>query len=100
MRGLCAIRVVAIALMAWTGAAAQETKSGTNGTVTPDDYRIGPEGVLQVFVGKKETLSRTVSVRPDGGKMKRIPFNFNKAISEGCEQENFYVQDGDIVVVP
>ena len=32
--------------------------------------------------------------------MKRIPFNFNKAISEGGEQENFYVQPGDIVVVP
>lgn len=39
-------------------------------------------------------------LRPDGGKMKRIPFNFNKAISEGGEQENFYVQPGDIVVVP
>ena len=67
MRGRCAIGVVATALMAWTGVAAQETKSGTNGTVTPDDYRIGPE---------------------------------DKAISWGGEQEDFYVQPGDIVVVP
>ena len=44
--------------------------------------------------------SRIFILRPDLGKMKRIPFNFNKAVSEGGEQENFYVQPGDIVVVP
>ena len=86
------------------GLCAQETQvraRARTGPSTPDDYWIGPEDrSLQVFVWKNETLSRTVSVRPDGGKMKRIPFNFNKAISEGGEQENFYVQPGDIVVVP
>ena len=166
-----------------------------NGIVDPEEYRIGPEDALQIFVWKNETLSRAVSVRPDGkislpllgdvqaagqttrelrdtlvkryaefiaapeisvivndvksikvsvigevpkpgryelksrttvldmlamaggfgqfasrsrivilrpdgGKMKRIPFNFNKAVSEGGEQENFYLQPGDIVVVP
>jgi polysaccharide export outer membrane protein len=161
-----------------------------------EEYRIGPEDALQIFVWKNETLSRVVSVRPDGkislpllgdiqasgqtarelrdtlvkryvefiaspeisvivnevksikvsvigevpkagryelksrttvldilataggfgqfasrarifvlrpeagNKMKRIPFNFNKAVSEGGEQENFYLQPGDIVVVP
>jgi polysaccharide export outer membrane protein len=197
MKGFGVIAAVGILLLAWTGAPAQETKSGAaaNGTAAPEEYRIGPEDVLQVFVWKNEALSRTVSVRPDGmislpllgdvevagqtsrdlrdalvkryaefiaapeisvivnevksvkvsvigevlkpgrfelksrttvldvvalaggfgpfasrakmailrpegGKMKRIPFNFNKAISEGGEQENFYVQPGDIVVVP
>jgi hypothetical protein len=32
--------------------------------------------------------------------MKRIPFNYNKAVSEGGEKENFYLRSGDIVVVP
>jgi len=163
--------------------------------VDAEEYRIGPEDVLQIFVWKNETLSRTVSVRPDGkislpllgdvqaagstsgelrdvlskrfadfiaapevsvivaevksikvsvigevpkpgryelksrttvldilalaggfgqfasrgrivvlrpegGKMKRIPFNYNKVVSTGGEQENFYLQPGDIVVVP
>jgi polysaccharide export outer membrane protein len=167
----------------------------SNGGVDPEEYRIGPEDALQVFVWKNETLSRAVAVRPDGkislpllgdiqaaghttvelrdtlvkrytefiaapeisvivndvksikvsvigevpkagryelksrttvldvlaiaggfgqfasrsrifvlrpetNKMKRIPFNYNKAVSEGGEQENFYLQPNDIVVVP
>ncbi len=206
--------VLGIGLAAATTAAAQEVKptvaapapegkplaaggpeGSGNGYAQQEEYRIGPEDVLQVFVWKNETLSRTVSVRPDGkislpllgdiqaagqtareirdtlvkryseyiaspeisvivndvksvkvsvigevpkagryelksrttvldvlalaggfgqfasrsrvfvlrpenGKMKRIPFNFNKAVSEGGEQENFYVLPGDIVVVP
>jgi polysaccharide export outer membrane protein len=39
-------------------------------------------------------------LRPDGDKMKRVPFNYNKAVTEGGEQENFYLRSGDIVVVP
>lgn len=31
-----------------------------------DEYRIGPEDVLEVMVWKNEELTRTVSVRPDG----------------------------------
>jgi polysaccharide export outer membrane protein len=198
MKGGCVvIAAIGIVFLAWTDGIAQETKSGsaTNGTVDQEEYRIGPEDVLQIFVWKNETLSRTVSVRPDGvislpllgdvqaagqttrtlrevlvkryaefiaapeisvilnevksikvsvigevpkpgryelksrttvldmlamaggfgqfasrsrmvilrpdgGKMKRIPFNYNKAVSEGGEQENFYLQPNDIVVVP
>ena len=44
--------------------------------------------------------SRIVILRPDGQKMTRIPFNYNKVISAGGEAENFYLQPGDIVVVP
>ncbi len=167
-----------------------------NGTIDPNDYRIGPEDILQISIWKNEAMSRTVPVRPDGkitlpllndvdaagltpmefrdllikklteympapevsvivvdpksfkvsvmgevpkpgrfelrsrttvldmlalagglsqfasrskivvlrpegGKgMKRLPFNYNKAVSAGGEQENFYLQAGDIVVVP
>jgi len=197
MRSSRIVAAVGIALLTWTAVGAQETKPGSvgNGVTDPEEYRIGPEDALQIFVWKNETLSRLVSVRPDGkislpllgdvqaagqtarelretlvkryvdfiaspeisvivnevksikvsvigevpkagryelksrttvldmlamaggfgqfasrsrifilrpeaGKMKRIPFNFNKAVSEGGEQENFYLQPGDIVVVP
>jgi polysaccharide export outer membrane protein len=188
---------IGIVVSTWTAVLAQEAKPmpAANGITDLDEYRIGPEDTLQIFVWKNETLSRLVSVRPDGkislpllgdvqasgqtarelrdtlvkryvefiaspeisvivnevksikvsvigevpkagryelksrttvldmlamaggfgqfasrarvfvlrpeaGKMKRIPFNFNKAVSEGGEQENFYLQPGDIVVVP
>jgi polysaccharide export outer membrane protein len=32
--------------------------------------------------------------------MKRIPFNYNRVIASGGEQENIYLQPGDIVLVP
>jgi polysaccharide export outer membrane protein len=41
--------------------------------------------------------SRMVILRPDGGTMKRIPFNYNKLPGD---QENFYLRSGDIVLVP
>jgi polysaccharide biosynthesis/export protein len=41
--------------------------------------------------------SRIVILQPDGKTMKRIPFNYNKA---GGEQENFYLRNGDIILVP
>lgn len=44
--------------------------------------------------------SRIVVLRREGKTMKRIPFNYNKVIVEGGEQENFYLRPGDIVVVP
>ena len=56
--------------------------------------------------------SRIVILRPEGNTVKRIPFNYNKVISSreslldriinaaGEGQENFYLQNGDIVLVP
>jgi polysaccharide export outer membrane protein len=41
--------------------------------------------------------SKIVILQPDGPTMKRIPFNYNKLAGE---QENFYVRNGDIVLVP
>jgi len=41
--------------------------------------------------------SRIVILRPAATTMKRIPFNYNKLAGE---QENFYLRNGDIVLVP
>jgi len=41
-----------------------------------------------------------VVLRPNGGTMKRIPFNYNKVVSSSVEGENIYLQPGDIVLVP
>jgi protein involved in polysaccharide export with SLBB domain len=50
--------------------------------------------------GQFASRSRIFVLRPETSKMKRIPFNYNKAVTEGGEQENFYLQPNDIVVVP
>jgi len=42
--------------------------------------------------------SRIVILQSDGKTMKRIPFNYNKALAG--EQENFYLRNGDIILVP
>ena len=42
--------------------------------------------------------SKIVILHPEGRTMKRIPFNYSK-VAAG-EQENFYLQNGDIVLVP
>ena len=44
--------------------------------------------------------SRIVILRPNGRGMTRIPFNYNKVIGSGGEDENLYLQSGDIVLVP
>jgi polysaccharide export outer membrane protein len=41
-------------------------QDATNGAVDPNEYRIGPEDVLQISGSKNEAISRTVPVRPDG----------------------------------
>ena len=43
------------------------------------------------------TRSKLVILRPEGTTMKRIPFNYNRVAGE---QENFYLRNGDIVLVP
>ncbi len=44
--------------------------------------------------------TRIVVLRPTGKTMTRIPFNYNKVVSPGGEEENFYLQPGDLVLVP
>jgi polysaccharide biosynthesis/export protein len=42
---------------------------------------------------------RIVVLRQKAGTQTRIPFNYRK-IADGSEQDNFFVQPGDIIVVP
>src|SRR2546422_3424848 len=44
--------------------------------------------------------SRIVILRQDGAGTKRIPINYNKIISTASEQDDFYLQPGDVIVVP
>jgi polysaccharide export outer membrane protein len=44
--------------------------------------------------------NRIVVLRADGKTMRRVPFNYSKVISAGGESENFYLQNGDIILVP
>lgn len=43
---------------------------------------------------------RIVVLRPEGKTMRQIPFNYNKVISTNGSLENFFLQPGDIIVVP
>jgi polysaccharide biosynthesis/export protein len=44
--------------------------------------------------------SRIVIMRPNGNAVKRIPFNYNKVVAAGGDQDNLQLQPGDIVLVP
>ena len=56
--------------------------------------------VLALAGGFTQIAARTkiVILHPEGRTMKRILFNYNK-VSAG-EQENFYLRNGDIILVP
>lgn len=58
--------------------------------------------VLAMAEGFSEFAARgrIVILRYDGMTMKRVPFNYNKVISADGEAENFFLQPGDIVLVP
>ena len=43
--------------------------------------------------------NKIVVLRAEGNATKRLPFNYNKAVSDS-QAENFYLRPGDIVVVP
>jgi polysaccharide export outer membrane protein len=44
--------------------------------------------------------ARIFVLRSNGTAVKRIPFNYNKVVSSDPSDGNFYLQPGDIVVVP
>lgn len=44
--------------------------------------------------------ARIVVLRPEGKTVKRVPFNYKKVTSAGGEAENFFLQPGDIILVP
>ncbi len=57
------VSMVLLLLCATT--AADEKFAGASSN--PDEYRIGPEDILEISVWKEEELQREVLVRPDGG---------------------------------
>lgn len=58
-----AVLVAAVPLAASAEQAAVEAPAGS---AAPNEYRIGPEDILQINVWQNTELSRTVPVRPDG----------------------------------
>jgi polysaccharide export outer membrane protein len=72
---------------------------------TPGRYEVrSPATVLELIAlaqGFNDFASRDriVVLRRNGTTVTRIPFNYRK-IADGTEQENFFVQPGDIIVVP
>ena len=72
---------------------------------TPGRYEVrSPATVLELIAlaqGFTDFASRDriVVLRTNGEEQTRIPFNYRK-IADGSEQENFFVQPGDIIVVP
>jgi polysaccharide export outer membrane protein len=72
---------------------------------TPGRYDVrSPATVLELIAlaqGFTDFASRDriVVLRQNGDTPTRIPFNYRK-IADGTEQENFFVQPGDIIVVP
>ncbi len=72
----------------------------------PGVYDIGPRSSVLDALARAEGLtdfasrSAIVVLRPEGGEMKRLPFNYNKAVSENGDREIFQLRPGDIVVVP
>jgi polysaccharide export outer membrane protein len=72
--------------------ARHEIRSGT--TVLD---ALAMSGGLKEFAAR----GRMVVMRQDGkGGIKRLPFDYNRAVEEGGESENFSLRPGDIIVVP
>jgi polysaccharide export outer membrane protein len=53
-------------------------------------------GGLREFAAR----GRIVILRLNGATMKRIPFNYNKVVAADGQHENFFLEPGDVVVVP
>src|SRR5207249_9857934 len=53
-------------------------------------------GAFNTFASR----TRIFVLRPNGGTMQRIPFSYNKVVAANGEHENFFLEPGDIIVVP
>lgn len=71
----------------------------------PGHYEVNSSATVLELIARAQGLTdfadrgRIVVLRQVGGTTKRIPFNYRK-VAEGAEQDNFFVQPGDIIVVP
>jgi polysaccharide export outer membrane protein len=53
-------------------------------------------GGFTEFAGR----SRIVILRPNGTTVKRVAFNYNRAVASEAQPEDLFLQPGDVVVVP
>ena len=73
---------------------------------TPGRYELkGQATVLDVLaqaggLSPFASASSVVILRPEGGVNKRIPFDYNAAVSKRAPEQMFYVHAGDIIMVP
>ena len=51
-------------------------------------------------LGEFAARGKIVVLRPNGETVTHIPFNYNKVLSNNGTVENFFLQPGDIIVVP
>jgi polysaccharide export outer membrane protein len=71
----------------------------------PGHYEVNSTATVLELLARAQGLTefadrgRIVVLRQNGSTTKRIPFNYRK-VAEGSEQDNFFVQPGDIIVVP
>jgi len=62
----CIIFALSLPLAACTTSTQTVSIPDPGGDLTPEEYVIGPEDVLEISVWQNEDVSRVVSVRPDG----------------------------------
>jgi polysaccharide biosynthesis/export protein len=71
----------------------------------PGHYEVKSSATVLDLIARAQGLTefadrgRIVILRQNGSETKRIPFNYRK-LAEGSDQDNFFVQPGDIIVVP
>ena len=71
----------------------------------PGHYEVKSPATVLDLIARAQGLTefadrgRIVVLRQHGGTATRIPFNYRK-VADGAEQDNFFVQPGDIIVIP
>lgn len=71
----------------------------------PGHYEVNSAATVLELIARAQGLTefadrgRIVVLRQNGTTTRRIPFNYRN-VAEGSEQDNFFVQPGDIIVVP
>jgi polysaccharide export outer membrane protein len=71
----------------------------------PGHYEVKSSATVLDLIARAQGLTefadrgRIVILRQNGSETRRIPFNYRK-LAEGSDQDNFFVQPGDIIVVP
>jgi protein involved in polysaccharide export with SLBB domain len=62
----CMLLALSLLFTACTASTQRASLSETTNDLTPEEYVLGPEDVLEVSVWQNQDVSRVVSVRPDG----------------------------------